>query len=161
MPSKDIIEQYGAWYLSYLMDRDTDNPATFELFFPSQDLCESEIEPIMDNNKSHLWRFRPSALVVEKALPTPRFHVVLATSNAISLKDVGELNCYARIMDASSGCIISPKGISNEVRLVQAESSVRDRLFRPSLSSTLFLIQWSLSRGSVIPETVIPIEKTI
>jgi hypothetical protein len=95
---------------------------------------------------------------IDKKTSSSSFHVLLGVSNAIALKDVGELNCYTRIMGAKSGCLISPKGVSNEVRLVQAESSIRNRLFGSGNVPSRFLVQWDTKNQTVIQDSVIPIE---
>jgi hypothetical protein len=163
MPSNELVEKYGNWFVSHLLKSNSESKKKFDLVIPSQDLYKLDHEVLVAHKTSYLWRFRPSALVVELDTETSSssFHILVAVSNAIALKDVGELNCYTRIMGATSGCVISPKGISNEVRLVQAESSIRDRLFGPTYNPNRFLVQWDTERNSVVAETVIPIEAIV
>jgi len=163
MPRNDLIEMYAKWFVGQLRKSCTGSSKEFDLIIPSEDLYKLDHKALTTHQTSYLWRFRPSALVVEldDERSSYSFHVLLAVSKAIALKDVGELNCYTRLMDAKSGCIISPKGISNEVRLVQAESSIRDRLFGTAHEPNMFLIQWDTKSNSVLENTVIPIDTKI
>jgi hypothetical protein len=163
MPSSDVLSEYGNWYKQHVKNMNVVSGKKFDILIPRSDLSQLDHPAFLANSTSHLWRFRPSAVVIETDNNNGAysFHVMLGTSNAIALKDVGELNCYARILGAKSGCLISPKGVSNEVRLVQAEASVRNRLFNSAASLGLFLIEWDLSTGTVIGESVIPIETVI
>lgn len=163
MPKADLILSYAQWFKDRIAARRSEEGLVFELILPKNDLYLDEHQAIQSVDSSHLWRFKPSALVIELDQNAEKvdFHVLVATSSAIALKDVGELNCYARIMNAKSGCLVSPKGISNEVRLVQAEKSIRNRLFRPSETCELFLIEWNLEAKTVIHDSVIPIETEI
>ena len=160
MPSNELLDQYGTWFEEHLRKMDTESGKKFDLLIPRDDLYKLDHSALLAHSTSYLWRFRPSALVIEidKKTSSSSFHVLLGVSNAIALKDVGELNCYARIMDAKSGCLISPKGVSNEVRLVQAESSIRNRLFGSDSKSSRFLIQWDTKNQTVVQDSVIPIE---
>jgi hypothetical protein len=161
MPASEVLNEYGKWFLNYAKELNNQPGAKFDLLVPSQDLYKLDHPALLRHQSSHLWRFRPSALVIEidNSTNSSYFHVIVGVSHAIALKDVGELNCYVRIMGAKTGCLVSPKGISNEVRLVQAESSVRDRLFGAEKEASLFLIEWDVNRKTVKPETVIPIER--
>lgn len=163
MPSDAVIEKYGKWYKQHVRRTLSRPENRVDLLFPKSDLYRVDHNAVVTHETSHLWRFRPSALVIEldSDTQTPWFHVMIAVSNAIALKDVGELNCYTRIMGARSGCLVSPKGISNEVRLVQAEFSIRNRLFGTEDNSGLFLVQWDSARQTVLTDSVIPIEKQL
>ena len=163
MPGNDLLSGYGVWFEQHVKKMNVVSGKKFDILIPRSDLSQLDHPAFLGNSTSHLWRFRPSAVVIEtdKNNGAFSFHVMLGVSNAIALKDVGELNCYARIMGAKSGCLISPKGVSNEVRLVQAEASVRNRLFNSATSLGLFLIEWDLTTGTVIDESVIPIETVI
>jgi hypothetical protein len=163
MPSNDLLSEYGNWFKKQVESVNSNSGKNFDILIPRNDLYQLDHPAFLANGSSHLWRFRPSAVVIEIDNSDNRcsFHVMLGISNAIALKDVGELNCYVRIMGAKSGCLISPKGVSNEVRLVQAEASVRNRLFNAGGLSSLFLIEWDSSTGTVVSDSVIPIETVI
>jgi hypothetical protein len=162
VPARELIEESANWFENYVKRTAGNATSTFDLLVPSrtQDLFRIEHPALQQHPTSHLWRFKPSALVIETNTETSHsyFHVLVVVSDSISLKDVGELNCYARIAKAKTGCLISSKGISNEVRLVQAELSVRNRLFVPHEGGKLFLVQWDEDKKSAITDSVIPIE---
>jgi len=160
MPTNELLDQYGKWFEGHLRKMNTGSEMKFDLLIPRHDLYKLDHSSLLAHKNSYLWRFRPSAVVIEidKKTRSSTFHVLLGVSNAIALKDVGELNCYTRIMGAKSGCLISPKGVSNEVRLVQAESSIRNRLFGSNSMSSHFLIQWDTKNQTVVKDSVIPIE---
>lgn len=160
MPSSELVSHCAEWFVNHIKKVYGGPEKSFDLLIPRNDLYVSGHRAILGHSTSHLWRFRPSALVIEldKQEESADFHIMVVVSSTVALKDVGELNCYARIMGASSGCVISPKGISNEVRLVQADSSVRNRLFGHDEFSRLFLIQWDVETQSVLADTVIPVD---
>jgi hypothetical protein len=160
MPSRQLIEDYADWYRSAIARREGIRKSTIEVLVPTEDLWRIDHQALQAHPGCTKWRFRPSALLIEvgNLKPQQEFHVLIAVSNAVSLKDVGELNCYVRILTAASGCVISPKGISNEVRLVQADKSIRTRLFSVNANSDLFLGEWSIELEKVERTSVIPIE---
>lgn len=161
MPNNNLVEECSNWFKGFVQINSTKKRGVFDLLIPQTDLYKSDIPALQNHSSSHLWRFRPSSIVIEIDKSKTNFHVLVVTSNSIALKDVGELNCYVRIMGATSGCLVSPKGISNEVRLVQADAQIRNRLFRPNEGGNLFLIEWDHDRGTVVPESIIPIETLI
>jgi len=160
MPPENEIEKYATWFRDFILSKRATKESTVDLIVARQDLYRIDNEFIQGHDSSYLWRFHPSAVVVEvdRRKGSQRFHVLLAVSNAIALKDVGELNCYVRIMNAASGCLVSPKGVSNEVRLLQANASIRNRLFITENHGSIFLVEWDQTLNTIMPESVIPIE---
>lgn len=160
MPSSSEVDRYLSWYKKTLVDKFGRKSSNLSILRPTKKLCFEDHEAIQSNANSHLWRFQPDGLVIERSNQSSSFrlHVLLATSHAVSLKDVGELGSYARILVSPTACLISPKGVSNEVRLVQAEETIRARLFSPGGKSQIFAGQWLDSASGVDSQTIIPIE---
>ena len=109
MPSSDVLSEYGNWYKQHVKKMNVVSGKKFDILIPSSDLSQLDHPAFLANSTSHLWRFRPSAVVIETDNNNGAysFHVMLGTSNSIALKDVGELNCYARLMGAKSGCLLN------------------------------------------------------
>lgn len=160
MPSEALIQEYVSWFaqsiaLTYAAQRDSlislPNPGNF---------CDLDVAEIQAHPKSHLWRFRTSGLIVRKtggSLPAG-IHLLNATSSAISLKDVGIMNVLLRVTGAGVSAIFSPKGISEEVRLVQADPEVSDRLFTHGARGKILLLPWQSENNSVIKNAIVPLE---
>ena len=159
MPDRDVVAEIGMWWSDKLKSRTSTDSAEVELVIPRSNLNLVDVRNIQAVDKSPFWRFRPSALLVETRLSeAARFHVLTVSSSAISLKDLGELNCYMRIIGASSGLAASVRGVSNEVRLIQADAQIRKRVFEPGNNQFMFAAAWSETERSIESLSVIPTE---
>lgn len=125
-----------------------------------EDLNFLDIPEIQELPGCHMWRFRPDAVIVRKSdlHLGPNIHLLNATSSAVSLKDVGIMNAMLRVTGATSSVIVSPKGVSKEVRLLQGDIDTRDRLFSVGESGKVLLLSWDNKTARVIQDAIIPIE---
>lgn len=159
MPDRDVVAEIGKWWSDKLNSRTGTESAEFRLVVPRSNLNLVDERHIQGVDKSPFWRFRPSAVLVEVPFSgAARFHVLTVSSSAISLKDLGELNCYMRIMGASSGLATSVRGVSNEVRLIQADAQIRKRVFEPGANQAMFAATWSEHDRRIDSFSVIPTE---
>ena len=159
MPTKDLVSTIAEWWSDNLSSRSDTPYSKFRALVPSSNLNLLDDPAVQRASGSPFWRFRPSALVIEELAEShARFNVVMVFSNAVSLKDVGELNCYMRLMGAPNGLVVSPRGVSNEVRLLQAERNVRARLFEPNPSQRIYAALWNPEMGCVEASSVLPLE---
>jgi hypothetical protein len=160
MPSELLINEYVSWFAqSIALTYAAPSDSLISLPNPGN-LCDLDVTEIQAHQNSHLWRFRTSGLIVRKtrgSLPAG-IHLVNATSGAISLKDVGIMNVLLRVTGAGVSAIFSPKGISEEVRLVQADPDISDRLFTYGTHGKILLLPWQSENNSVIKNAIVPIE---
>jgi len=160
VPSQVEIGRYLDWFAdvvaqTYRVDRDE----MWESICLG-DLNEVDHEGVQSQATSHLWRFRPDAIVIRRDLTTSdwRIHLLNASSSAISLKDVGIMNGLVSVVKAELSICISPKGISNEVRILQADRDIRDRLLMGPSPHRIALIEWSSEELVAVRDAVIPDE---
>lgn len=160
MPSRLAIEKYLDWFADAIANTFNVERAEIWETVCSVSLNQVDHEGIQSQPTSHLWRFRPDALVIRREPESPawRIHLLTASSSAISLKDVGIMNGFISVTKADFSICISPKGISNEVRLLQADRNVRDRLFVGPSPHRIGLIEWSANESLVVRDAMIPIE---
>lgn len=162
MPSKSVIEEYLDWFADAIARTFNVNRVDNWETVCCVNLNQVDHEGIQSQPTSHLWRFRPDALVIRRDFKTPawRIHLLTASSSAISLKDVGIMNGFVSVTNADFSICISPEGISNEVRLLQADCNIRDRLFVGPSPHRIGLVEWSAQESLVVRDAMIPIEST-
>jgi len=162
MPRQSHIENYLDWFADAIAHTFKAARSDFWETVCSSNLNEIDHEAIQSQPRSHLWRFRPDALVLRHDLETSewRIHLLTASSSAISLKDVGIMNGFVNIVNADLSLCFSPKGVSNEVRLLQADREIRDRLFVGPSPHRIALVEWSSDTALVVRDAMIPIEST-
>lgn len=160
MPSRLVIEKYLDWFADAIARTFSAERVDIWETVCSVNLNQVDHEGIQSQPTSHLWRFRPDALVIRRDLETQawRIHLLTSSSSAISLKDVGIMSSLISVTKADFSVCISPKGISNEVRLLQADYSVRDRLFVGPSPHRIGLLEWSAVESLVVRDAMIPIE---
>jgi len=160
VPEHDIKVQAVNWFCSFL-ERNSGSPqASFQGETCEKDLSELDHRVIQGDATSHLWRFRPSAIAYrlgEADEPKP-IHLLNVVSGAISLKDVGAMHVYMKLVGAGLSAIVSPTGISGELRILQNEDRLKSRLFLNNHEFQLLLGQWDSTGCQMLQETVLPLE---
>ena len=84
--------------------------------------------------------------------------IVNRTTSAISLKEIGELHCYAKLARADFAFLVSTSGVSNEVNILLVDKEIRGRLLNFENNKTITILSWNEDSNSVDKNSVLPIE---
>lgn len=160
MPTRTVINQYLDWFAESLMLTYQVGADDLVKVTCHENLNLLNVSEVQDKPGCHMWRFRPDALVARRKTnkSDAGIHLLNATSGSISLKDVGTMNAMVRVTGAAVSAIVSPKGISKEVRTLQGDIDIRDRLFRFGETGKIILLSWEAKNLRVVQDAIIPIE---
>jgi hypothetical protein len=106
------------------------------------------------------WEFSPDILCVLKRKVDNQtcFALVNRTTSGLSLKEIGELHCYAKLVKAEFAFLVSTSGVSNEVNILLVDKQIRDRLLNFEDEKTITIFTWSDNSNAVDKNSVLPIE---
>lgn len=106
------------------------------------------------------WEFSPDVLGVlrNKSDSTIALALINRTVSGLSLKEIGELHCYAKLAKANFAFLVSTAGVSNEVNILLVDKPIRDRLLNFAGDKTITIFTWDEDINSVDKNSVLPIE---
>jgi hypothetical protein len=81
--------------------------------------------------------------------------------SAISLKEIGEMNCYSKILHAKHSFLASLKGLPDEVNLKLLNNDVSNKVLKISESNTIHIFKWDEKIDDIDQITLFPIEGNI
>ena len=62
--------------------------------------------------------------------------------SAISLKEIGEMNCYSKILHAKHSFLASLKGLPDEVNLILLNNDVSNKVLKITENNTIHIFKW-------------------
>jgi len=74
------------------------------------------------------WDFQPDILAIVKKNDNLEFLIVTRHIGGFGLKELGEINCYTRIMRPLKSFVVSTSGVSTELAIMLLDESIRKRL---------------------------------
>jgi hypothetical protein len=106
------------------------------------------------------WEFSPDLLGIIKRKSDGETCLVLInrSTSGLSLKEIGELHCYAKLVKAEFAFLVSSNGVSNEVNILLVDKQIRDRLLNFDNGKTIIILTWNENTGGVDKNSVLPIE---
>lgn len=122
MPSaKEILStDLCTWFNDYLLEKYS-GEYNVEVFIPKSYISKLPNKSIKQIPNFSSFEFKPDVLgiLTSKTNPTDVKLVFINRSiNALSLKEIGEILCYAKIAQPVEAFLISPKALANEVNLI-------------------------------------------
>ncbi len=106
------------------------------------------------------WEFSPDVLGVLKRKSDNTIQLALLNRavSGLSLKEIGELHCYAKLTKACFAFLVSTAGVSNEVNILLVDKPIRDRLLNFAHDKSITIFTWSESLSAVIKNSILPVE---
>src|SRR3989344_4407953 len=81
------------------------------------------------------------------------------STSALSLKEIGELHCYACLANTKLALLVSSSGISNEVNILLLENDIRKRLLNYGDGKNIVVFSWNIQADNVDPNSIMPLEE--
>jgi hypothetical protein len=157
MPNRRDVENCIEWVAENICNFFKMDQGDFDFLVLEEGLWR-QTQPIISSRPgSGIWRFTPNAIAWD-ARGHSRLVLMNYSSAAISLKDIGELYCFATIVKPDIALLFSPKGVSNEVRLQLVDDDVANRLMLTKEGIPLAIGEWSVEHNAIIYESLLPIE---
>jgi hypothetical protein len=81
------------------------------------------------------------------------------TVSAISLREIGEINCFSKVMKPKEAFIASLKGLPEEVNLILLNDKMEDKLLKINNDLSIIVFKWNAQNDMIEDRTVFPINK--
>lgn len=128
---------------------------------PNTSLSKINNEYIKQITNYSSWEFKPDILGIIKEKKSGKLELVLLnrSTSALSLKELGEMNCYARLTGSILAIVASLNGVSNEVNILLLEDSIRNRVLNYGSDKSLIVIGWDEKNNRINKDSIIPFEQ--
>ena len=140
-----LIEKYGSQY---------DN---IEVITPDRDLKRLNHPDLKILDGSHAWEFTPDVVGILKGDDT-QIVLLNRSSSAISLKEIGEMYCYAQLANPLYAIVISPKAASSEVNGILLDKMMQEQILTYNEDSQILVLGWNTEAKNIDLNSVIPLE---
>ena len=153
-----FTETLKDWLDEFLKSHISDTFDTLETFIPQSNLAKLNNEYLKQVPNYSSWDFSPDVLSIIQNKNTKEIKLVLLNRSVstLSLKEIGEINLYAKLVDAELAFLVSTNGSSNEVNLLLLEDSVQKRLLNYADDKRLIIFSWQ-ENGGVDPKSIMPL----
>lgn len=161
MEKNDFTERMGQWLESFLKRRLASTHAVLEVLAPTSSLAKLNNEHIKELQNYSSWDFKPDILGIIQDKKTNQKEIVLLnrSTSALSLKEIGEINCYARLTKASLVFLASTRGLSSEVNILLLDDDIRKRVLQLNDGGEITIFAWDEGSDSINQNSIVPFAK--
>lgn len=154
MPSaKEILSsELCSWLNGYLSEKYS-KEYNVEVLIPKGYLSKLPNKSMKQIPNFSSFEFKPDVLgiLTSKNQPTNvKLVFVNRSVNALSLKEIGEILCYARIAKPIEAFLVSPKALANEVNLILLDSTKQQKVLKFGDSKMLCIGKYADENVAVI-----------
>ena len=131
-----------------------------EVINPIQQLARLNNSYIKSMPNYSSWEFKPDVVGIlrRKSDSTIKLVFINRTTSGISLKEIGELHCYANLAKVDFAFLVSTSGVSNEVNILLVDKSIRSRVLGYEDGKSICLFSWNEDSAGVNKNSILPIE---
>jgi hypothetical protein len=160
MEKQEFTIKLCNWLKNFLQKRFSENYEILDVLAPPSSLSKLNNDHIKQLANYSSWDFKPDVLGILKEKKSGRLELVLLnrSTSALSLKEIGEINCYARLTDAFLVFVSSLNGVSNEVNILLLEDAIRDRVLKYG-DKSIIVFGWDEKNDRLNSDSVIPFSK--
>lgn len=161
MDKKIFTNKLQQWLDDFLRSKFSDTHDVISVLIPETTLSKINNDAIKQITNYSTWEFKPDVLGILKNKNNSRLELVLMnrSTSALSLKELGEMNCYAKLTGAILAIVASTNGVSNEVNILLLEDQIRQRVLNYGEDRNIIVIGWDEKNNRVNKDSVIPFEK--
>ncbi len=161
MDKNEFTKKLQRWLITFLTRKFSDNYEIVDIIIPDVYLSKLNNELIKSLPNYSIWDFKPDILGILKNKETKEINLVFVnrSTSALSLKEIGELQCYARLANTKLALLVSLSGISNEVNILLLENDIRKRLLNYGDDKDIIVFSWDIQIDGVDFNSVMPLEK--
>lgn len=149
------------WLDNFLNIKFSETHEVVSVLIPETSLAKMNNEAIKQMANYSTWEFKPDVLGILKNKKNSRLELVLLnrSTSALSLKELGEMNCYAKLTGALLALVASTNGVSNEVNILLLEDKIRQRVLSYGEGQDIIVIGWDEKNDQISEDSVIPFSK--
>lgn len=159
IPKEEFTKKMCKWLESYLIKKYA-NEYNVQVVLPKSNLSKLPIESLKRIEGYSLLDFKPDILGIlsHKTNHTIRLVFLNRSMSAISLKEIGEMNCYSRLANPIQSFIVSPRGLPNEVNLLLLNSDTEKNLLEYN-NTSIIVFRWDVEKAKVDDKSIFPLSK--
>jgi hypothetical protein len=160
MDKEQLSKQILHWMKDFLIKKFSNDYDLLDVLIPESNLSKLPILHIKSIPNYSSWEFKPDLIGILKNKITGEVSLAIAnrTTSSISLKEIGELHTYAKVLDAKFAILISTNGPSNEVNILLLEQSISDRLLKFNNKTSLLIATWDIGKKAISQESILPLD---
>ncbi len=148
------------WLENYLQDKYRESYHV-SIVIPSSNISklpDKEIKDTVENYSS--FEFYPDILgILKHKTITNKVELVFLNRSitSISLKEIGEIQCYCRIADPLEAFIVSSKGLPQEINMLLLDEVISTSLLKYSSNKFINAFTWDLTKGGIDLLSIFPL----
>ena len=148
------------WLFDYLKENYSDD-YNIEALVPSSNLSKLSNDSVKEIDGYSSFEFKPDVLGILSSKTDGEIKLVLLnrSTSAISLKEIGELQCYCRLAKPLLAFIASPKGLPEEVNLLLINEDMQKSILTYEKDSSIVAFRWDGNSKAIDKLSIFPIEK--
>jgi hypothetical protein len=77
----------------------------------------------------------------------------------LSLREIGEIHAYSKLIGSKLSLLVSLNGLSNEVNIILIEDDFRNRLLNYAPGKKIIIFSWDEKNDGINPNSIIPLDK--
>lgn len=160
MDKNQLTDALVAWLPEFIKRNFQDQYDLLEVIKGPQQLSRLNNQHIKNLQNYSSWEFKPDVLGILKSKidSTIKLAFINRTTAGISLKEIGELHCYAKLAKADFAILASTSGVSNEVNILLVDKSIRARVLGYESNKSICLFSWNEENGKANRDSVLPTE---
>ena len=160
MNKNELTVIIAKWLEGFLLNRYGDD-FNIEVIIPESNFSKIANESLKKVDGYTSLDFHTDVLGILENKKTKSVKLVLLNRSisAISLKEIGEMNCYSKLMNPKHSFLVSLKGLPEEVNLILLQKEMEQKLLKINTDLEIIVFKWDEDNSKIDPLTVFPIEK--
>ena len=159
MNKEQLTLSIAAWLKDFLNSKFGNSYKTIQVLTPKRKLNLLVNDLLSDTTNSNAWEFKSDVIaILTKENGLRDIVLVNRSTTSISLKEIGEMNCYAQLAAPMLALVISPKAASSEVNSILLDNHMRKRILDYGGKYPLSVIGWDQENNKPQSNTISPID---
>jgi len=161
MDKKEFTNILRDWLKNFLERKVSSTHDILEIMVPESNLSKINSEQIKQISNYSSWEFKPDVLAILKDKSSGKLELVILNRSisALSLKEIGKINCYARLTGAYMALLASTNAVSNEVNILLLEDSIKNRVLGYEEDKQVIVFGWDEKNNRINTDSIIPFEQ--
>lgn len=158
---KQEFEKNLALWLSKYLENKYSDEFNIEVIKPETYLSKLSNEKIKKVDSYTSFDFKPDLLGVLENKNSKKVELVLLNRSvsAVSLKDIGEINLYSKVVGAKESFVASLKGFPEEVNLILLNQHLENKLLNYDDKKFICLFRFDIKNNQIDKKAFFPLSR--
>ena len=160
MDKKEFTTVLSGWLENYLKSiySKTHN---IEIVIPSSNFSKISNEKLKKIDGYTSFDFHTDLLGILENKKNNNVELVILnrSTSAVSLKEIGEMNCYSKLIKPKHCFIASLKGLPEEVNLILLSKDKEEKILKITKDLYITIFKWDESKNKIDPISIFPINE--